>query len=83
MLKFFFFCLVVALEKILPELIINFDQIGLKYVQVSDWTMARQGSKSVPLSSLGDKCQFLLAHYLATTAYLQRENKSLSSKVKF
>jgi len=48
---------VVALEEIPPELIINFDQIGLKYVPVGDWTMAKKGSKSVPISGLGDKRQ--------------------------
>ena len=45
----------VALEEIPPELLINFDQIGLKCVPVGDWTMAKQGSKSVPVSGLGDK----------------------------
>ena len=48
---------VVALEEIPPELIINFDQTGLKYVPVGDWTMAKKGSKSVPISGLGDKRQ--------------------------
>ena len=48
---------VVALEEIPPGLIINFDQTGLKYVPVGDWTMAKKGSKSVPISGLGDKRQ--------------------------
>ena len=48
---------VVALEKIPPELIINFDHTGLEYAPVSDWTMAKKGSKSVPVSGLGDKHQ--------------------------
>jgi len=48
---------VVALEEIPPELIINFDQTGLKYVPVGDWTMTKKGSKSVPISCLGDKRQ--------------------------
>jgi len=47
----------VALEEIPPELIINFDQTGLKYVPVGDWTMAKRGSKCVPISGLGDKRQ--------------------------
>ena len=46
-----------ALEEIPPELIINFDQTGLKYVPVGDWTMAKKGSKSVPIFGLGDKRQ--------------------------
>ena len=46
-----------TLEEIPPELIINFDQTGLKYVLVGDRTMAKRGSKSVPISGLGDKWQ--------------------------
>lgn len=38
------------------ELIINFDQTGLKYVPVSDWTMEKEGSKKVPITGLRDKC---------------------------
>ena len=44
-----------ALEEIPPELIINLDQTGLKYVPFDDWTRVMQGSKSVPISGLGDK----------------------------
>ena len=39
---------VVALEEIPPELIINFDQTGLKYVPVGDWTMAKRDQKVFP-----------------------------------
>ena len=48
---------IVALEEIPMELIINFDQTGLKYVPVSDWTMEKEGSKKVPITTLGDKRQ--------------------------
>ena len=48
---------IVALEEIPPELIINFDQTGLKYVPVSVWTMDKEGSKKVPIIGLGDKRQ--------------------------
>ena len=47
---------IVVLEEILPpELIINFDQTGLKYVPVSNWAMEKEGSKKVPVTSLGDE----------------------------
>ena len=36
------------------ELIINWDQIGLKYVPISNYTFADKGSKRV---GLDDKCQ--------------------------
>ena len=48
---------VVALEEIPLKLTMNFDQTGLKYVPVSDRTMAKKGTKSVPISGLGDKYQ--------------------------
>ena len=38
------------------KLIINFDQTGLKYVPVSDWTIEKEGSKKVPITGLRDKC---------------------------
>ena len=44
--------MIVALEKIPPELIINFDQARLKYVPVSDWTMEKEASKKVPITGL-------------------------------
>ena len=48
---------IVALEEIPPELIINFNQTGLKYDPISGWTMEKEGSKKVPNIGLGDKHQ--------------------------
>lgn len=38
-------CSMVVMEDIPEDLIINWDQTGLKYVPVSDWTFAERGSK--------------------------------------
>ena len=38
---------VVEIEEIPPELILNWDQTGLKIVPASAWTMEQQGSKRV------------------------------------
>ena len=40
---------VVSMNEIPKELIINFDQTGIHYVPVSDWTMAEEGAKRVEL----------------------------------
>ena len=81
---------VVALEEIRPELTINFDQTGLKYVPVGDWTMAKQGSKSVPISGLGDKCQItavfdgtLSGMFLSPQLIYEGKTKTCLPKVNF
>ncbi len=38
-----------------PQLIINFDQTNANYVPVSEWTLAKEGSKQVPIIGLEDK----------------------------
>ena len=48
---------VVAMDEIPMELIINFDQTGIHYVPVSDWTMAEEGTKRVELVGKDDKRQ--------------------------
>ena len=50
-------CSMVIMEDIPEELIINWDQTGLKSVPVSDWTFAERGSKQVEIAGLDDKCQ--------------------------
>ena len=50
-------CSTVVMEDIPKELIINWDQTGLKYVQVSNWTFANKGSKQVKIAGLDDKSQ--------------------------
>jgi hypothetical protein len=43
--------------KIPPELTVNTDETGAKYVPVSEWTMEEQGSNQVSLCGLDDKRQ--------------------------
>ena len=45
------------MEEIPPALILNWDHTGLKYVPVSSWTMAKEGSKRVEISRIDDKHQ--------------------------
>ena len=45
----------VSTFSIVPDLIINIDQIPSSYVSVGRLTMARQGSQSVPIKGLTDK----------------------------
>ena len=39
------------------ELVINWDQTGLNYVPVSQWTMAQEGAKRVEIDGKDDKRQ--------------------------
>lgn len=47
----------VALEEIPPELVLNWDQTGLKIVPSSSWTMERCGVKRVDMLGINDKRQ--------------------------
>ena len=40
-------------------MILNWDHTGLKYVPVSSWTMAKQGSKKVSIAGIDDKRQIM------------------------
>ena len=58
-------CSIVFIEEIPAELIINWDQTGVKYVPVSNWTMEVKGSKQVEVAGNDDKRQItalLLVH---------------------
>lgn len=48
---------VVEMEDIPTAMIINWDQTGINYVPVSQWTMAQKGSKRVEVVGLTDKRQ--------------------------
>jgi len=48
---------VVDMEEVPACLIINWDHIVLKYVPVGSWTMAKEGSKTVPLAGLDNRGQ--------------------------
>ena len=48
---------VVQIEEIPQELIISWDQTGIKYVPVDTWTMEKEGSKRVQVIGADDKRQ--------------------------
>ena len=45
------------MEEISDELVINWDQTGIKYVPVSQWTMEQKGSKRIEVEGINDKRQ--------------------------
>lgn len=47
----------VVMEDIPPELIINWDQTGIKLVPSSNWTMEKRGAKRVEIVGVNDKRQ--------------------------
>ena len=49
-----------------PELVINWDQTGIKIVPVSSWTMEKKGAKRVEIAGVEDKHQ--ITAVFATTA---------------
>ena len=49
--------LVISMDEIPLGLVINFDQTGIRYIPVSDWTMAEEGSKRVEIAGKDDKRQ--------------------------
>lgn len=47
----------VTMEEVPPELILNWDQTGIKLVPSSSWTMASRGSGRVEMTGVTDKHQ--------------------------
>ena len=47
----------VMMEEIPPELVMNWDQTGIKMVPSSSWTMEQRGSQRVHLTGIDDKRQ--------------------------
>ena len=45
----------VEMEEIPPELVLNWDQTGIKIVPSNTWTMDQQGSKRVEVVGVNDK----------------------------
>ena len=48
---------IALMENIPDEMIVNWDQTAIKYIPLSNWTMAKEGSKHVEVVGIGDKCQ--------------------------
>ena len=49
---------IVNLEDTPHNLIFNWDQTAINYVLVSNWTMAKQGSKKVKIAGVDDKTDY-------------------------
>ena len=47
----------VTMEEILADLILNWDQTGIKFVPCSSWTMEQRGARQVELTGVSDKRQ--------------------------
>uniref|UniRef100_A0A1X7V892 DDE-1 domain-containing protein n=1 Tax=Amphimedon queenslandica TaxID=400682 RepID=A0A1X7V892_AMPQE len=47
----------VTMEDIPSQLIINWDQTGLNYVPMSEWTMEKRGTKRVPITGISNNRQ--------------------------
>ena len=48
---------IIQMEEIPSQLIINWDQTGIHYIPVSNWTMALEGSEHVEFTGVNDKHQ--------------------------
>ena len=46
---------IVKMEEVPPQLVLNWDQMGLNLVPASTWTMERQGTKRVRINGFKDK----------------------------
>ena len=53
----------VTMEDVPPELILNWDQTGIKLVPSSNWTMAPKGSGRVEMTGVTDKRQITAVFY--------------------
>ncbi len=49
----------ITMEEVTPEMILNWDQSGIKLVPSSNWTLEKQGSKRVELTGVNDKDKLL------------------------
>ena len=71
----------VIMNDIPHDLIINWDQTGLKIIPIGDWTMNLSGEKIIPVTACDDKsCFGCYDHWevSAATTALPRNNKSMS-----
>ena len=81
---------IVDLEDIPHDLILNWDQTAINYVPVSNWTMAKQGSKKVKIAGVDDKRQItvvlagtLTGELLPLQLIYQGKTKQCLPRVKF
>ena len=48
---------ITSMEDIPDEMIVNWDQAAIKYISLSNWTMAKEGSRRVGVVGIDDKRQ--------------------------
>lgn len=48
---------ITSMEDIPDEMIVNWDQAAIKYISLSNWTMAKEGSRQVEVVGIDDKRQ--------------------------
>lgn len=58
---------VIEMDEVPPQLVINWDQTGIHYVPVSEWTMEKCGAQRVPIAGITDKRQ-ITAVFAGTSA---------------
>ena len=80
----------VVMEEIPPELILNWDQTGIKIVPSYSWTMAEMGSRRVELVGLSDKrqitavfCGSLLGDFLPLQLIYKGKTRRCHPKYEF
>ncbi len=80
----------VEMEEIPPELVLNWDQTGIKLVPVSSHTMDRQGSARVEVAGVNDKrlitalfCGSLTGDFLPLQVIYQGKTNRCHPKYKF
>lgn len=81
---------VVEMEEIPSDLIINWDQTGINYVPVSQWTMDKKGSKRVEVVGITDKRQItavfagsVSGHFLPIQLVYQGKTSKCLPKIDF
>ncbi len=71
---------IVELEEIPPDLIINWDHTGIHYVPVSNWTLAKEGSKRIEIAGSDDKRQITvqsLGNFCLHRLYMQARQRNV------
>ena len=69
----------VKVHKIPPELVINWDQAGVKLIPSQSWTMEEQGLIRVEIAGINDKHQIIYT----TRSYITLQFKELWSSLTF
>ena len=78
------------MDKVPSKLIINWDQTGLSYVPVSQWTMEEEGAKRIKIDGKDDKSQitavfgcFLIGDFLPLQLIYQGKTTKHLPQVQF